>query len=64
VNYIQSLQESNAEKLTLISEAVEELTSLMAYLQTPKFHGTGNDYVQISTDIFPRLRAIRMGLLK
>lgn len=64
MNYIQSLRETNTEKITLICEAVEELTALMAYLQSAKFQGPDMDYVQISTDLFPKLREIRMGLLR
>ena len=64
MNYIQSLREANDEKTATICAAVEELTNLMAYLQTSKFQGPDMDYVHISTDLFPKLREIRMGLLR
>ena len=64
MNYIQSLREANDEKTATICAAVEELTSLMAYLQTSKFQGPDMDYVHIKTDLFPKLREIRMGLLR
>ena len=64
MNYIQSLREANNEKTATICAAVEELTNLMAYLQTSKFQGPDNDFVHIKTDLFPKLREIRMGLLR
>lgn len=64
MNYIQSLREANDEKIATICAAVEELTNLMAYLQTSKFQGPDMDYVQIKTDLFPKLREIRMNLLR
>lgn len=64
MNYIQSLREANDEKTALICDAVEEITSLMAYLQTAKFQGPDCDYVHIQTDLFPKLREIRLNLLR
>ena len=64
MNYIQSLREANDEKTALICGAVEELTSIMAYLQTAKFQGPDNDFIHIKTDLFPKLREIRLNLLK
>lgn len=64
MNYIQSLREANDEKTALICGAVEELTSLMAYLESNKFQGPDNDFVHIKTDLFPKLREIRLNLLR
>ena len=64
MNYIQYLQDKNEAQAQTISEAITLLTDLMFYLEGSKFQGDGNDYVHVKTDIFPKIRSIRIGLLK
>lgn len=62
MNYIQFLQDKTELQSRTMAETVVLLSDLMAYLESPKFHG--NDYVHVSTDLFPKLREIRLNLLK
>jgi hypothetical protein len=47
-----------------MAEAITLLSDLMHYLESSKFQGPGNDYAHVSTDIFPKVREIRMSLLR
>jgi hypothetical protein len=53
-----------SEASEALANARKSISELMAYLETSKFQGPENDYVQISTDIFPKLREIRTGLMR
>lgn len=64
MNYINYLQDKNEAQGRAVCEAITLLSELMAYLESPKFRGADNDYVQISTDIFPKIREARMSLLR
>ncbi len=64
MNYIGFLQDKNEAQGRAMAEAITLLSNLMHYLESSKFQGTDNDYVQISTDIFPKIREIRMSLLR
>ena len=64
MNYIQFLQDKTEAQGRAIAETVTQLSDLMAYLESAKFQGPDNDFVHIKTDLFPRLREIRMGLLR
>jgi hypothetical protein len=64
MNYIQFLQDKTEAQSRTMAETVTLLSDLMAYLASPKFQGTGNDYAHISTDLVPKLREIRLNLLQ
>ncbi len=64
MNYISFLQDKNEAQSRATAEAITMLSDLMAYLESSKFHGDGNDYVHVRTDIFPKIREIRMSLLR
>jgi len=64
VNYISFLQDKNEAQGRATAEAITMLSDLMAYLESSKFQGDGNDYVHVRTDIFPKIREIRMSLLR
>ena len=55
----------NDERLDWMERAVEAevaVRELLAYLQMPKFQGAENDFVHVSTDLFPKLREIHANL--
>jgi hypothetical protein len=64
MNYISFLQDKNEAQGRAAAEAITMLSDLMAYLESGKFQGPDNDYVHVKTDIFPKIREIRMALLK
>jgi hypothetical protein len=64
MNYISFLQDKNEAQGRAMAEAVTLLSDLMHYLESSKFQGPDNDYVHVSTDIFPKVREIRMSLLR
>lgn len=64
MNYINFLQDKNEAQGRAMAEAVTLLSDLMAYLESSKFQGPEKDYVHVSTDIFPKIREIRMSLLR
>lgn len=64
MNYIQFLQDKTESQSRTMAETVTLLSDLMAYLASPKFQGPERDYVHVSTDIVPKLREIRLNLLK
>ncbi len=59
MNYIKRLETENEELKATLAMANNEITNLMAYLASSKFHGAENDYAHVSTDIFPKLRELR-----
>lgn len=64
MNYIQFLQDKTEAQGRAIAETVTQLSDLMAYLESSKFQGPDNDFVHIKTDLFPKLREIRLNLLR
>lgn len=64
MNYISFLQDKNEAQGRAMAEAVTLLSDLMTYLESSKFQGSENDYVHVKTDIFPKIREIRMSLLR
>lgn len=64
MNYINFLQDKNEAQGRAMAGAVTLLSDLMAYLESSKFRGPENDYVHVSTDIFPKIREIRTSLLR
>lgn len=64
MNYISFLQDKNEAQGRAMAEAVTLLSDLMTYLESSKFQGSDNDYVHVKTDIFPKIREIRMSLLR
>jgi len=64
MNYINYLQDKNEAQGRAVAEAITLLSDLMSYLESSKFKGADNDFVHVSTDIFPKIREIRMSLLR
>ena len=64
MNYISFLQDKNEAQGRAMAEAVTLLSDLMSYLESSKFQGPDRDHVHVSTDIFPKIREIRMSLLR
>jgi len=64
MNYIKFLQDHREEQAQKMREIEVLLIELMAYLQTSKFAAPDADYIQISTDLFPKLREIRMAMIR
>ncbi len=64
MNYISYLQDKTEAQGRSISETITALSDLMAYLESSKFSAPDSDYVHIKTDIFPKLREIRLNLLR
>ena len=64
MNYISFLQDKTDAQGRAIAETITALSDLMAYLESSKFQGPDNDHVHVKTDVFPKLREIRMGLLR
>ena len=63
-NHIARLTRERDEAQATIRATRDELREIIHYLQTPKFHGAGNDYVHISTDIMPKLLRLSMATLE
>lgn len=63
MNYIHTLQDRTAAQAEQITAAREEVEALMSYLLSAKFAGPDNDYVHVSTDMLPKLRALRSTLV-
>ena len=63
-NHIARLTRERDEARATITATRDELREIIRYLQTPKFHGAGNDYVHISTDIMPKLLRLSMATLE
>lgn len=64
MNYISYLQDKIEAQGHSIEETVAALSDLMAYLESSKFSAPDADYVHIKTDLFPKLREIRLNLLR
>lgn len=58
MNYIHKLQAENARLRELIGEAEEQLSFMVAYLHSAKFHGPEHDWVCVSNDILPKVRNV------
>jgi hypothetical protein len=58
-NHIARLTRERDEAQALVRQIREDLTDLLKYLGSPKFHGPENNYVHISTDIWPKLLEIQ-----
>ena len=63
-NHIARLIRERDDAQATIRATREELREIIHYLQAPKFHGAGNDYVHISTDIMPKLLRLSMVTLE
>jgi hypothetical protein len=59
MNYIKRLEAERRALETQLFEVRDELTEMLAYLNSPKFQGADKDYVHVSTDIFPKLVELR-----
>ncbi len=60
MNYIKELQKRDLEQAEVLASVRDGITEIMAYLSSPKFQGTDNDYVHVTTDIMPKLSKLRM----
>jgi len=58
-NYIARLKREADEAKAQLAAVNDELTHLLAYLESSKFQGFENDYVYVSTDIAPKLMKLR-----
>ncbi len=58
-NNILRLQRERNEAREQVETLRSELTELLAYFASSKFKGDGNDYAHVSTDIYPKLSALR-----
>jgi hypothetical protein len=58
-NYIKRLEADRRALECQLIDVRNELTELLTYLNSSKFQGDGNDYVHVSTDIFPKLAELR-----
>lgn len=61
-NHIHNLTERLHEARAQLTETRIALIELELYLLSSKFAGDGNDYVHVSTDILPRIRALRAAI--
>lgn len=62
MNHIARLTEERERLRALVRETRDKLTDLERYLASDKFHGPGNDYVHVRTDIGPKITALRIAL--
>lgn len=60
MNYIKQLQADNQELKNRLDTVEEQLIELLAYYNSNKFHGVENDYAHVSTDVYPRINAIKV----
>lgn len=61
MRYINQLQDSVRDKTTVINDAYDDVTEILQYLAGSKF--AEDNTVQIRTDIYPKLMALRSKLL-
>ena len=64
MNHIHRLTADRDEAHAQIDAARQELNDLLAYLRSDKFAGTDGDFVHISTDLWPKLVALRFALTR
>lgn len=62
-NYIKSLEQDRFLLTDTIERAQRLVWELEAYLLSDKFHGPDNDYVNVRTDMLPKLAAIKAELV-
>lgn len=60
MNYIKKLQAENDQLKQKIESIQGQLTEILAYLNSEKFHGIENNYVHVTTDIYPKINFIKM----
>jgi len=58
-NYILRLQNENKALEARIAAILGAATDTEVYYSSTKFQGIDNDYAHVSTDVLPRLRAIK-----
>lgn len=58
-NYIKRLQNENKALEARIAAILAKATDTEVYYSSAKFQGIDNDYAHVSTDVLPRLRAIK-----
>jgi hypothetical protein len=63
-NFIKSLMTENADLRYQLAEAQKAVVQLQTYLLSPKFQGSDNDYVHVSTDMLPKLGMLRTTLIQ
>jgi hypothetical protein len=64
MNHIQSLTMQRDAAREALQNAQAELNDLLVYLESSKFRGDGDDYIYITTDLKPKLMALRMTMLE
>ena len=62
MNHITRLMTERDEARAVIRDARQRLTELELYLTSAKFQGLDADYVNVRTDILPKLSSIRFDL--
>jgi hypothetical protein len=58
-NYIHRLETENAELKAQLAAIQALITEQQLYFLSPKFQGPDNDYAYLSTDVLPKLSAIK-----
>jgi hypothetical protein len=62
MNHIHRLTQERDDARATLASAQDELTRLMAYLDSPKFAWPEGDYVHIRTDLMPKLVSLRSAM--
>jgi hypothetical protein len=62
MNYIQRLKKENDELKASMEYAIELLIEHQAYFNGDKFKGIENDYAHVTTDVYPKISAVKIFL--
>jgi len=62
MNYIKKLQAENRALKDAMEGLLEETINLQRYYLSDKFSAPGEDYAHVSTDVYPRITAIKSAI--
>ncbi len=62
MNYIKNLQLDNATMKQDIKNTIQQIIEMQKYYRLEKFQGFDNDFAHVSTDVAPKLDALKLSL--
>ena len=62
MHYTKRLQEENNQLKSDLNFAIEKIIEMQSYFLSDKFFGHENDFAHVSTDIYPKITALKTDL--
>lgn len=62
MNYIKNLQHENETLKQGFENAIQQIIEMQKYYRLEKFQGFENDFAHVSTDVAPKLDALKLSL--